>query len=135
LAATWNRAGEAPPPARRYTTSDRRWTEALRRTTLGAPFEETAMPEPHLRAADTDRAAVATALGEHMSAGRLTLAEYDERVTNAYAAKTFGDLAALTADLPPTGRPHIPAPAARPVTSGPTCGPGADWGRRGRERR
>ncbi|HEX7975282.1 MAG TPA: DUF1707 domain-containing protein [Anaerolineales bacterium] len=52
-----------------------------------------AAPEPHLRAADTDRAAVATALGEHMSAGRLTLAEYDERVARAYAARTFGDLA------------------------------------------
>ena len=38
------------------------------------------MPEPHLRAADADRAAVATQLGEQMSAGRLTVAEYDERL-------------------------------------------------------
>ena len=36
------------------------------------------MPESHLRASDTDRVAVASALGEHMSAGRLTLAEYDD---------------------------------------------------------
>jgi Domain of unknown function (DUF1707) len=78
------------------------------------------MPQPHLRAADTDRAAVATVLGEHMSAGRLTLDEYDERLTRAYAARTFGELEVLTADLPPvsTGRavesaPHTePAPAA-----------------------
>jgi hypothetical protein len=35
-----------------------------------------------------------------MAAGRLTLAEYDERLSRAYAATTFGELAALTADLP-----------------------------------
>jgi hypothetical protein len=66
------------------------------------------MPEPHLRAADTDRAAVATVLGQHMSAGRLTVAEYDERLARAYAAKTYGELAELTADLPTA------APAVRP---------------------
>ena len=58
------------------------------------------MPEPHLRAADADRAAVATQLGEQMSAGRLTVAEYDERLARAYAARTYGELEALTADLP-----------------------------------
>jgi hypothetical protein len=58
------------------------------------------MPEPHLRAADTDRSAVAEALGEHMAAGRLTVAEFDERLSKAYEAKTFGELAELTTDLP-----------------------------------
>lgn len=58
------------------------------------------MPQPHLRAADADRAAVASVLGHHMSAGRLTLDEFDERLTRAYAAKTFGELDELTADLP-----------------------------------
>jgi len=90
------------------------------------------MPEPHLRAADTDRAAVATALGEHMSAGRLTLTEYDERVASAYAAKTFGDLAALTVDLPPLGRTAAPAATSRPVPTYQGCG--SAWGaRRGRD--
>ena len=60
------------------------------------------MPEPHLRAADADRSAVATVLGEHMAAGRLTVAEYEERLTRAYAAKTYGELAELTTDLPDT---------------------------------
>ena len=64
------------------------------------------MPEPHLRAADADRAAVATVLGQHMSAGRLTVDEYDERLARTYAAKTYGELDELTADLPAT----IPAP-------------------------
>jgi Domain of unknown function (DUF1707) len=86
------------------------------------------MPEPHLRAADTDREAVAAALGTHMAAGRLTLAEYDERLAHAYAARTYGELAELTADLPaPTpaaSRPAEPAagpaPSPRPVPMG--CG-------------
>ena len=71
------------------------------------------MPEPHLRAADVDRAAVAGVLGQHMSAGRLTVDEYDERLTRAYAAKTYGELAELTADLPTT-RPHVHTPAGAP---------------------
>jgi hypothetical protein len=69
------------------------------------------MPKPHLRAADADRAAVAEALGVHMSAGRLTVAEYDERLTRAYAAKTYGELDELTADLPALKKetPAVPA--------------------------
>jgi hypothetical protein len=69
------------------------------------------MPEPHLRAGDTERAAVAATLGRHMAEGRLTVAEYDERVARAYAARTYGDLATLTADLPQTDavRPAEPA--------------------------
>jgi hypothetical protein len=71
------------------------------------------MPDPHLRAADADRAAVASVLGEHMAAGRLTLAEYDERVSRAYAAKTYGELAELTTDLPALpGRRSAPQPAS-----------------------
>jgi hypothetical protein len=70
------------------------------------------MPEPHLRAADADRAAVAAQLGEQMSAGRLTVAEYDERLARAYAARTYGELETLTADLPrPAPQPPAPAPA------------------------
>jgi Domain of unknown function (DUF1707) len=87
------------------------------------------MPEPHLRAADTDRAAVADQLGEHMAAGRLTVAEYDERLARTYAARTYGELAEITADLPvpTTTQPASPAPA---VHSGATrgCGAGAAWG-------
>jgi len=88
------------------------------------------MPEPHLRASDSDRAAVATALGEHMAAGRLTLAEYEERLTQVYATKTFGGLAALTADLPPTAARRGPSstPAREPQTAhahghASACGP------------
>ena len=82
------------------------------------------MPEAHLRAADSDRAAVAAVLGRHMADGRLTVDEYDERLSRAYAARTYGELDALTADLPSTHRP----PAVQPVAHGGpdpmrACGP------------
>jgi hypothetical protein len=80
------------------------------------------MPESHLRAADADRVALATALGEHMSAGRLSVAEYDERVAHAYAARTFGELAELTSDLPALTSPPVDAAApARPPQTSPSC--------------
>ena len=81
------------------------------------------MPEPHLRAADTDRAAVATVLGQHMSAGRLTVDEYDERLARTYAAKTYGELEELTADLPaavPAPRTESTSPAVTGTAHVPT---------------
>jgi hypothetical protein len=53
-----------------------------------------------IRASDVDREAVVTTLREAYTAGRLTLDEFDERMTTAYASKTWGDLRALTEDLP-----------------------------------
>jgi hypothetical protein len=96
------------------------------------PTEESGMPEPHLRASDADRAAVADVLGGHMSAGRLTVAEYDERLAQAYAARTYGELAELTDDLPattpPAPTPPAPVPAAAPAPAGWTAGHGgAAW--------
>ena len=79
------------------------------------------MTQPHLRAADADRAAVAELLGSHMSSGRLTVAEYDDRLARAYAARTYGELDELTADLP-----AVPAPAADappPADRAPDAGP------------
>jgi hypothetical protein len=53
-----------------------------------------------IRASDVDREAVVTTLREAYTAGRLTLDEFDERMASAYAGRTWGDLRALTADLP-----------------------------------
>ncbi|MGH3097719.1 MAG: DUF1707 SHOCT-like domain-containing protein [Streptosporangiales bacterium] len=53
-----------------------------------------------LRCADADRERVASVLREHYAEGRLDLNEYQERTDAVYAAKTFGDLAPLTRDLP-----------------------------------
>lgn len=57
----------------------------------------------HMRAADRDRNRVAEVLREAHAEGRLTLTEFDERTALAYAARTYADLAALTADLPAPG--------------------------------
>jgi hypothetical protein len=89
------------------------------------------MPQPHLRAADADRAAVADVLGASMSAGRLTVAEYDDRLARAYAARTYGELAELTADLPDPERTAAqpaprPAPEPSPVGGTAGCG-GSGW--------
>lgn len=61
-----------------------------------------------MRASDADRDVVLGELSEHFEAGRLTLEEFDERSDLALRARTFGDLADLTKDLPPVR--HRPAP-------------------------
>jgi hypothetical protein len=53
-----------------------------------------------IRASDADREVVVATLREAYMAGRLTLDEFDERMTGAYASKTWGDLRKLTIDLP-----------------------------------
>jgi hypothetical protein len=59
------------------------------------------MPEnPRLRASDADRDRVAALLREHHAAGRLTVEEFQERLSAAFAAKTTGELTELMADLP-----------------------------------
>jgi Domain of unknown function (DUF1707) len=57
-------------------------------------------PAPQLRASDADRDAVLALLSEHFQAGRLTGEEFDERSSQALTARTYGELAVLTADLP-----------------------------------
>jgi hypothetical protein len=63
-----------------------------------------------LRASDAERSAVVAELERHYAAGRLTLAELEERTHQAYAAKTLGELDPLRADLPAEDRE--PAPQA-----------------------
>ena len=53
-----------------------------------------------MRASDEDREQAAALLGDAFVAGRLTRDELDERCMAAYAAKTWGELDDLTADLP-----------------------------------
>jgi hypothetical protein len=63
-----------------------------------------------IRASDADREHVVEILREAYSAGRLTLEEFDERTTSAFAAKTWGGLRALTGDLPQQARLAVPRP-------------------------
>jgi hypothetical protein len=55
---------------------------------------------PDLRASDAERERVAAFLRDQAAEGRLTPDELDERVGQAYAAKTVRELKALIADLP-----------------------------------
>ncbi len=65
-----------------------------------------------LRAADTDRDRAVELLRQAAAEGRITFDELDERISRAYAAKTFADLEALTSDLPGPG-------VSAPVPAGP----------------
>jgi hypothetical protein len=56
--------------------------------------------EEALRASDAERAATADILRRHHAEGRLDTTELEERIERCYAAKTRGELTALTADLP-----------------------------------
>ncbi|MGH3777305.1 MAG: DUF1707 SHOCT-like domain-containing protein [Pseudonocardiaceae bacterium] len=75
--------------------------------TMGIVDDQT--PRDRMRAADTDRERVAEELRSAHAEGRLELTEYDERVQQAWAARTYGELEALTADLPQAQRPAAPA--------------------------
>jgi hypothetical protein len=72
-----------------------------------------------LRVSDAERDVVLKALGDHAAAGRLTLDELEQRADQALAAKTRGDLAVITADLPgdqaPAAEPAPRLPGGPPV--------------------
>lgn len=72
-----------------------------------SPRESSAAPQ--IRASDEERDHTAAVLADAYAAGRLTAEEHTERLEAAYAARTRGELAPLTADLP------APAPGANLV--------------------
>ena len=93
----------------------------------------TEVPSPQLRISDQNRESALTALGEHMTAGRIDIDEYGERSARITAAKTRGELGEIFADLP---APHpryedapaavaAPEPAAEPVPQ--RSGAPAQW--------
>jgi hypothetical protein len=67
------------------------------------------MDNLRIRASDADRERIVATLQQQVGTGRLTLDEFSERASAAYLARTLGDLAALTRDLP--------AAPPRPVTA------------------
>ena len=74
-------------------------------------------PDASLRVSDAERDQTLRVLGEHAAVGRLTLDELEERSSRALAAKTRGELATLTGDLPQEAGQDRPAPtlAKKPV--------------------
>ncbi|MER6065208.1 DUF1707 domain-containing protein [Streptomyces sp. NPDC001792] len=69
---------------------------------MAAELLHTEMPSG-LRASHADRDRVVDVLTGAAGDGRITAEELDERVTAALSARTLGELAALTADLPDAG--------------------------------
>nr|WP_051926360.1 DUF1707 domain-containing protein [Streptomyces durhamensis] len=67
---------------------------------------------PDLRAADADRERVAEVLRDALAEGRLDMEEFEERLEAAYKARTYGELAPLTRDLPAAGAAAPPAPVS-----------------------
>ncbi|KOV82599.1 hypothetical protein ADL01_10010 [Streptomyces sp. NRRL WC-3618] len=67
---------------------------------------------PELRASDADRERVAEVLRDALAEGRLDMAEFEERFDATYRARTYGELAPITRDLPGAG---VSAPAVSMV--------------------
>lgn len=65
-----------------------------------------------MRASDVDRKAAQERLHWAHAEGLISLEEFDDRVRNAWDARTRGELARLNADLP------MPPPAPRPALRG-----------------
>jgi hypothetical protein len=65
-----------------------------------------------LRVSDAERDATVKALGDHAAVGRLTLDELEERAGQALTAKTRGELAVLTSDLPQQATAGVTADVA-----------------------
>jgi hypothetical protein len=59
-----------------------------------------------MRAGDADRQAAVDRLTAHLTAGRLDLTEFDQRVAKAYAATYLDELPELFQDLPEAERPE-----------------------------
>ena len=79
--------------------------------------DEAAAGHPHLRAGRADRECVIETLKAAFVQGRLDTGELDDRVGQAFASRTYAELAALTADIP--SDPAATAPAAARSSSTP----------------
>ena len=78
----------------------------------------------HLRASHADREQVIETLKAAFVQGRLTKDELDARAGQAFAARTYAELAALTTDLPAGLADAVPprAQAGRPVSNAAKAG-------------
>ncbi|WP_069769607.1 DUF1707 domain-containing protein [Streptomyces sp. LUP30] len=70
-----------------------------------------------LRASDADRERVAEVLRDALAEGRLDMAEFEERLEETYKARTYGELAPITRDLPVAGVVPPPVVSLRKESS------------------
>ena len=85
-----------------------RASDHLRASSHGRAFD-------HLRASDADREQVLEFLKTAFVQGRLTMDELDARAGQALVSRTYGELAALTADIPSGPARAVPRPPAAPA--------------------
>ena len=79
---------------------------------------------PDWLAGSADRERAVGVLRAGFTEGRLSQDELDDRVARAYAARTYRDLWALTADLPAgplPDPPGLPYPQGLPSSAAPSC--------------
>jgi hypothetical protein len=97
---------------------------------MTGPQDPAASGGDRLRAGHADREQVVETLKDAFVPGRLTRDEFDARAGRALAARTFADLAALTAGIPPgpaaagSARPAAPRrrrPLARAAAGSGSC--------------
>src|SRR6185437_8507601 len=91
------------------------WVRIEGSTRKGPP-----MTDRPIRASDKERDSVVDVLRDAYTDGRLTLEEFEERTSAAYASKTWTDLRELTSDLPVepvlgADLPQRPQPVAQVV--------------------
>jgi hypothetical protein len=88
---------------------------------------------PAWLAASADRERAVGVLRAAFTEGRLSQDELDDRVAGAYAARTYGQLWELTADLPagplpyPQFLPSVPHPQGAVATGQRNAAPDANW--------
>lgn len=74
--------------------------------------------DPRIRASDADRERAAALLSEHHAAGRLTAAEFHDRMEKAMDATTLGEIDDLMTDLPAIDLYQLPDAALRRANPG-----------------
>ncbi|MDX2556836.1 DUF1707 SHOCT-like domain-containing protein [Streptomyces stelliscabiei] len=70
-----------------------------------------------LRASDADRERVSEQLRDALAEGRLDMEEFEERLDATYKARTYGELAPITRDLPGAGAVAPPELVPQPSVS------------------
>jgi uncharacterized membrane protein len=83
----------------------------------GPGYRMAATAHTNLRASDQDRERAGEVLKNGYAEGRVSKDEYDTLLGQVYAARTVGDLATMTSQLPGGGAALLPVPAGPPKTN------------------
>lgn len=83
----------------------------------GPGYRMAAAAHTNLRASDQDRERASEVLKNGYAEGRVSKDEYDTLLSQVYAARTVGDLATMTSQLPGGGAALLPVPAGPPKTN------------------